>query len=100
MATPLSQYVVRFDGDGEIVGLERIGYKESRPWCSLFVGIPSLIIAPSGEQLALPVCWRRTSLSTISRGFVPIFFSGQGVVLDVEGVAFRSRAMVAVERGV
>ena len=85
MATPLSQYVVRFDGDGEIVGLGWIGYKESRPWCSLFVGIPSLIYAPSGEQLALPMCWRRTSLSTISRGFVPIFFSGRGVVLDVEG---------------
>ena len=35
MATPLLQYVVRFDGDDEIVGLGWVGYKESRPWCSL-----------------------------------------------------------------
>ena len=37
---------------------------------------PSLFIAPSGERLALPVCWRGTSLSTICRVFVPIFLSG------------------------
>ena len=44
------------------------------------------ICCPSGEQLALPVCWSGTSLSIISRVFVPIFFSGQSVVVDVEGV--------------
>ena len=35
-----------------------------------------------------------TSLSTISRVFVPIFFSGQRVVVDVEGVGFWPRAVV------
>ena len=40
------------------------------------------------------MCWRRTSLSTISRVFVPILFSGQSVVVDVEGVGFRPRAVV------
>ena len=54
--TSLLQYVVRFDGEGEIVGFGEGGYKESWPWCSLFVGLSSLFFAPSGEQLALPVC--------------------------------------------
>ena len=40
------------------------------------------------------MCGRGTSLSTISRVFVPIFFSGQRVVVDVEGVGFRPRAVV------
>ena len=31
-------------------------HKASWPWCSLFVGFPSLFFAPSGEQLALPIC--------------------------------------------
>ena len=86
-------------GGGEIVGFGGEGYKESRPWCSLFVEFPSLFVAPSGEQLVLPMCWRGTSLSTISRVFVPIFFSRQSVVVDVEGVGFRPRA-VLVGRGV
>ena len=38
-------------------------------------------------------------MSTISRVFVPIFFSGQSVVVGVEGVGFRPRAVV-VGRGV
>ena len=53
MATPLLQYVARFDGGGEIFGFEGGGYKESWPWCSLFVGFPSLFVAPSGEKPAL-----------------------------------------------
>ena len=36
-----------------------------------------------------------TSLSTISRVFVPIFFFGQSIVVDVEGVGFRPKAVVA-----
>ena len=44
------------------------------------------------------MCWRGTSLSTISLVVVPIFFSGQSVVVDVEGVGFRPRAVV-VRRG-
>ena len=60
------------------------GYKESWPWCALFVGFPSLFVAPSGEKPALPMCWKGTSLFTISR-----------VVVDVEGVRFRPRAVVA-----
>ena len=53
MATPLLQYVARFDGGGEILGFGGGGYKESWPWCSLFVGFPSLFVAPSGEKPAL-----------------------------------------------
>ena len=47
------------------------------------------------EKPALPMCWKGTSLSTISRVFVPIFLFGQSVVVDVEGVGFRPRAVVA-----
>ena len=53
MATPLLQYVARFDGGGEIFGFGGRGYKESWPWCSLFVGFPSLFVAPCGEKPAL-----------------------------------------------
>ena len=90
-----AQYVARFDGGSEIVGFGGGGYKESWSWCSLFVGFPSLFVAASGEKLALPMRWRGTSLSTISHVFVPIFFFGQSVVVDVEGVRFRSKAVVA-----
>ena len=83
MTTPLLQYVARFDGGGEIVGFGGGGYKESCPWYSLSVGFPSLLVAPSGEKLALPMCWRGTSLSTISRVFAPMFFFGQSVVVNV-----------------
>ena len=94
MTTPLLEYVARFDGGGEIVGFGGGNYKGSWPWYSLFVGFPSsLFVAPSGEQLALPVRWRGTSLSTISRVFGPIFFHGQSVVVDVEGMGFRPRAV-------
>ena len=53
MTTPLLQYVARFDGGGEIFGFGGGGYKESWPWCSLFVGFPSLFVAPSREKPAL-----------------------------------------------
>ena len=53
MTTPLLQYVAWFDGGGEIFGFGGGGYKESWPWCSLFVGFPSLFVAPSGEKPAL-----------------------------------------------
>ena len=65
----------------------------------LFVGFPSLFVAPSGEKPALPMCWKGTSLSIISRVFVPIIFVEQSVVVDAEGVGFRPRANV-VGRGV
>ena len=94
MTTPLLQYVVWFDEGGEMVGFGFGSYKVSQPSCSLFVGFPSLLVAPSGEQLVLLMCWRGTSLSTIFRVLVPIFFSGQTVVVDVEGVGFRPRAVV------
>ena len=94
MTTPLLQYDAWFGSGGEIVGFGWGGYKESRPWCQLFVGFPTLFVAPSGEKLALPVYWRGASLSTISRVFVPIFLSGQSVVVDFEGVVFRPRAVV------
>ena len=57
--------------------------------------IPSLFVAPSGEKPALPMCWKGTNLSTISRGFVPIFVFGQSVIVDVEEVGFRLTAVVA-----
>ena len=95
MTTPLLQYVVRFDGGSEIFRPEGGGYKESWLWCSLFVGFPSLFVAPSGEKPALLMCWKGTSLSTNSRVFVRIFFFGQSVVVDVEGVGFRPRTVVA-----
>ena len=50
---------------------------------------------PTGEKPALLMCWKGTSLSTISRVFVPIIFVEQSVVVDVEGVGFRPRAVVA-----
>ena len=88
-------------GGGEIFGFGGGGYKESWPWCSLFVGFPSrLFVAPSGEKPALPMCWKGTSLSTISRVFVPIFFFGQSVVVDVEGMGFRPRAVIVAGRRV
>ena len=95
---PLLQYVARFDGGSGNFGFGGGGYyKESWPWCSLFVGFPSLFVAPSGEKPALPMlCWKGTTLSTIiSRVFAPIFFFGQSVLVDVEGVGFRPRAVVA-----
>ena len=95
MTTPLLQYVARFDGGGENFGFGGGGYNESWPWCSLFVGFPSLLVTPSGEKPALPMCWKGTSVSTTSRVFVPIFLFGQSVVVDVEGVGFRPRAVVA-----
>ena len=49
MTTPLLQYVARFDGGGEIFGFGGGGYKESWPWCSLFVGFPSLCCAKRRE---------------------------------------------------
>ena len=78
---------------GERFGLG--GYKESWLWCSLFVGFPSLFVAPSGEKPALPMCWKGTSLSTISRVFVPIILVEQSVVVAVDRVGFRPRAVVA-----
>ena len=95
ITTPLLQYIARFDGGGEIFGFGGGGYKESWLWCSLFVGFTSLFVAPSGEKPALFMCWKGTSLSTISRVFVPITFVEQNVVVDVEGVGFRPRAVVA-----
>ena len=63
MTTPMLQYVARFDGEGEIFGLGGGGYKESWPWCPLSVGLPSLFVAPSGEEPAVPImCWKGTSL--------------------------------------
>ena len=70
------------------------GYKESRPWYSICVGLPSLLVAPSNEQLALRLCWRGARLFPISRVLVPIFFSEKSVVVNVERVGFRPRAIV------
>ena len=85
--------VARLSGlDGEVA--KSVGHD-----VSLFVGFPSLFVAPSGERLALTMCWRGISLSTISRVFASIFFPEQNFVVDVARVAVRSRAVV-VWRGV
>ena len=81
-------------GGGEVVGFGGGGYKESGPWYSLFVGSLSPFVAPSGEQPSFTHALEGTSLSTISRVFVPILFSGQSVVVDIEGVGSRPRAVV------
>ena len=58
------------------------------------------MLRPKRRKQALPImCWKGSSLSTISRVFVPMFFFGQSVVVDIEGVGFRPRAVV-VGRGV
>ena len=93
MTTPLLQYVARFDGGAIFLGLEgevtrRVSY--GAPCLS-----DSRLYAPSGEKPALPMCWKGTSLFTISRVFVSIIFVEQSVVVDVEGVGFRPRAVVA-----
>ena len=93
MTTLLLQYVARFDGGARFLRLE--GEVTRRVARGALVGFPSVFVAPSGEKPALPVCWKGTSLSTISSVFVPIFFFGQSAVVDVEGVGFRPRAVVA-----
>ena len=97
--TTALQRVARFDGGGDVLEFKWGGYKGSRPWCSLLVGFPSLFFVPSGERLA-PMCWRGTSMSTISRVMVPIIFSEPSVVVDGEGVAFWPKVMVVWRGGV
>ena len=76
------------------------GYKkESAVVLPVLSDFPSLLVAPSGVRLASPMCWKGTSLSTISHVFVPIFLFGRRVVqystvVYVEGVGFRP-----IERG-
>ena len=81
MTTPLLQYVARFDGGGEIFGFGGGGYKESWPWCSLFVGFPSLFVAPSGEKPALRF---RPRAVVAGRGVVAVYtrISSQEHVYD------------------
>ena len=93
-ATAAVLYFARFDGGGEIVGVWMRRLQGELAVAPLFVGFPSLFVAPSGEQLALLMRLSGTSLSTISRVFSLIFFSGQSVVVHVEGVGFRPRADV------
>ena len=81
-------------GGARLLGLEG-RLQEELAVVFLFVGFPSLFVTPSGEQLACPMYWRGASRSTISRVFVPMFFFGQSVVVDVEGVGFRPKAVVA-----
>ena len=57
--------------------------------------IPVSIRCAKRRETSFTMCWEGTSLSTISRVFVSIFFFGQSVVVDVEGAAFRPRAVVA-----
>ena len=94
MMTPLLQCVARFNSGSEIIGFALGGYKEIRSWWSLFVELSSLFVAPSGERLLLPMCWRGRSLSTISCVFSPIFFSKMSSVVNAKGAAFRPRAVV------
>ena len=56
MTTQMLQYVARFDGGGEIVGFGEGGYKESWPWCSLFVGFPSLGVVAGCTRISSQEC--------------------------------------------
>ena len=51
MTAPLLQYIARFDGRGEIVGFGEGGDEKSWPWCSLFVGFPSLLSICCAKRL-------------------------------------------------
>ena len=79
--TPPLQYVARFDGGGEIFWFGGGGYKESWPWCSLFVGFPSPFVAPSGEKPALRF---RPRALVVGRGVVAVCtrISSQEYVYD------------------
>ena len=81
MTTPLLQYVVRFDGGGEIFGFGGGVYKEIRPWCSLFVEYPSLFVATSREKPALRF---RSRAVVAGRGVVAVCtrISSQEYVYD------------------
>ena len=57
--------------------------------------IPVSICCTKRRETSFTHIWKGTSLSTISRVFVSIFFFGPSVVFDIEGVAFRPRAVVA-----
>ena len=56
--------------------------------------IPVSIRCAKRRETSLPMSWKGTSLSTISRVLVPIFLFGQSVVFDVEGAGFQPRAVV------
>ena len=84
MTTPLLlQYVARFDGGGEIFGFGGGSYRESWPWCSRFVGFPSLFVATSGEKPALQF---RPRAVVVVRGVVAVCtrISSQEYVYDKE----------------
>ena len=95
MTTPLLQYVARFDGGGEIFGFGGGGYKES--W--------SLVLSVCRIPVSICCAKRReTSFTHVLEGdkpvhhfprFRPHFFIGQSVVVDVEGVGFWPRGVVA-----
>ena len=83
-------------GGARILGLEgevtrRVGHGAP---CLSDSRLYLLLQAARNQLYPYPMCWKGTSLSTISRVFVPIFFFGQSVVVDVEGMVFRPRAVV------
>ena len=55
MATPLLQYVARFDGGGEIFGFGEGGYKESWPWLLPVCGIPISICCAKRRETSFTV---------------------------------------------
>ena len=92
---PLLQYVAQFDGRGDILGFRWRLQRESAvvlPVCRIRVSITCA--KRRATVIALLICWRGTSLCIISCVFVPICFSGQSVVVVVEGLEFRPRAVV------
>ena len=78
--TPLLQYIARFDGGGENLGFGGRGYNESWPWCSLFVGFPSLLVAPSGEKPAYPCVGRGQACPPFPAFSSPYFSLGSGAL--------------------
>ena len=95
MTTPLLQYVARFDGGGRDCWVWREKLQGELAMVLSVCRIPVSICCAKRRATSLPImCWKGTSLSTISRVFVPIFFFEQSVVVDVEGMGFRPRAVV------
>ena len=94
MTTPLLQYVARFDGG-----------RDCWVWTGRLQGELAMVLPVCRIPVSISCAKRRaTSFTHVLEGdklvhhfprLRPIFFFGQSVVVHVEGVGFRPRAVVA-----